>query len=1146
MATTSATTNDRRLPSHEGVPRLMPAGTTCQHYRIATINVATIRSQHKLELFRNMIYGADIDIALLQEVYVAEFSTPYGFTSYISHASDTGSGVAILLREGLPAEDVLYLPNARGMALTLFGVRIVNVYAPSGSSHHRERLIFFAEEVTPLFLGPHNDMILGGDFNSTQRPQDQLPHHSPCAALEPILSRLQLVDTWRHVHGDRLGFTYYTAHSSSRLDRIYISRPLIGGTRQAEIWPVAFSDHEAYFCDVVLTRQAVWHGRGFWKMNVAHLASQDCRRIIEDTWITCQRRRQTYPSTISWWIHCAKPALRKTLICYGKDVADWKKSTMDFYYRILRDCSKMPYSPERHIMMKRAKAQILVLMRRHLDGVVVRSRTDDRMPHEQPSMYHILKDRRHRRRNLIYALIDEEGRRYDTQSTIGHALYNHYKNLYAEVLHSPELIEEVSRLTFGAVSGDVANELIAGVTADEVLDAIRAGSVNRSPGPDGLPLEFYRTFRDLLVPTFTSICQELMSPEVCIPEAFMEGIIVPVHKPNGGIRISDYRPITLLNSDMKIFTRLLAARLRHAARCVVSSDQASLGGDNNIRVALCRYRDMIAMARAQRLSGALASLDFSQAFDRIDHSFLMSVLRHMGFPDVVITILMRLLKGASSRILYNGRLTPPIVIGRSVRQGCPLSAILFAFALEPLLCGFRQRLLGLSFDGHRFCCTAYADDVVICVRNVDEVRAALSWVATYGEASGSLLNVRKSHAMFIGSGLPAGSVVPLIATDSIHCLGIDFSADLRRSAAFNCRRLLQRIRAGLLEHRFRSLDILQRVRHVNVYIASRVPHVAQVFPFPITMARRMLAAMASFVSNGLLFKVTYESLTLPRDRGGLGLYHVPDRARALYVSSQMTIWTRCPTSLTGLLLSNYVPASLPLPVVLSVIPAPFHYIRNLILDLRYLRLKMPAPLLLRTKAVYDVLQRSLPSNPIEQKYPHIDWRSVWRAVSSSFLDSDVQSIWYLTVNGKHVTRSRLHRIHLADSPLCSTCGVPDTDEHRFVCGTAADVWHLIRRIIAFLTRDVPERITPLSLLFPDRVYFPRAKTNAVNWIRGHAIHYLFGPTVKSEIGFWTYLTERHYVVVRHPKYRQYFSNFLGSAFHDPPRSWNVCSQERRT
>lgn len=270
-----------------------------QTYRIATININNIRARHKLTLLHDMIYAADVDIVLLQEVFVAAFYAPHGFTAHVSHASHAGSGVAILLRDGIDATEIIYLPDARGMALTYGGVRIINVYAPSGSGRRRERSTFFSEGVTPLFVGRQDSLIIGGDFNSTQAPKDQLPRHSPCAALATIIQNLNLVDSWEHVHGNRPGFTHFTSHSSSRLDRVYISRDIVGGTQAAEIWPTAFSNHEAYICTVNICQQKVWRSKGLWKLNIKHLTSLNCRQQIETSWTACLQRRNRYQSALS-------------------------------------------------------------------------------------------------------------------------------------------------------------------------------------------------------------------------------------------------------------------------------------------------------------------------------------------------------------------------------------------------------------------------------------------------------------------------------------------------------------------------------------------------------------------------------------------------------------------------------------------------------------------------------------------------------------------------------------------------------------------------------------------------------------------------------------------------------------------------------
>lgn len=677
------------------------------------------------------------------------------------------------------------------------------------------------------------------------------------------------------------------------------------------------------------------------------------------------------------------------------------------------------------------------------------------------------------------------------------------------------------------------------ITEDEVLEALQKGAPNKCPGPDGFPLEFYQSFQTLMAPRWTVMYRELMSPAVPLPPAFVEGMIIPIHKPHGGAGIQDYRPLTLLNCDFKIFTRILAARFKGVLRLVLSLDQTSLGGDSNIQTALSDYRDVIALATTCRLRGALVSVDFSSAFDRVSHAYLATVMTHMNFPQDFVTVVMRLLRGASSKVLVNGRMMGPIKISRSVRQGCPLSTILYAIALEPLLCGLRNRLSGLTLRGHTFICRAYADDLVFMARSSEEVQSALHWITKYGTATGSCMNMAKSGAMAIGRGLPDGSVAPLKTMDTMKCLGIIFTNDVHRTAALNYKRLLQTTRTRVRDNRLRALNMIQRVVFVNTHLASRIPHLAQVLPMPVTIARRLLAAFGYFVSTGLLFKVRYETLTLPVTRGGLGLVNVRERAVALYVGTMIKMWSRHQTSFSGTLIEELAPPSRLAPVAVSHISPSLSHIRTFFVEYSYVYTELPNTRTAAARDIYRLLQQRHPSNIVEQRHPSVRWSVVWRSVHHLSLDTETRAMWYVLVNGKHVTRSRLHTIHMSDTPLCPHCNVMDTDEHRLVCGPAAEVWCLVQRIIAYFLRKRPSAIEARTLLFPDETYYPRAKTNAVTWIRGLSVFYLYQDGNKSVLDFWTFLQERHSLLLKIPRYRTFYANFLGSALQDPPRSWGV-------
>lgn len=170
--------------------------------------------------------------------------------------------------------------------------------------------------------------------------------------------------------------------------------------------------------------------------------------------------------------------------------------------------------------------------------------------------------------------------------------------------------------------------------------------------------------------------------------------------------------------------------------------------------------------------------------------------------------------------------------------------------------------------------------------------------------------------------------------------------------------------------------------------------------------------------------------------------------------------------------------------------------------------------------------------------------TVWRSLHHALIDTDARATWYLVVNGKCITRHRLHAIKMTDSPHCPQCHVLDTDEHRLMCGPAAEVWLFIKKILAFLCRTAPHTIEPQSLLFPDESFFPRTKTNAVNWIKGLSIYYLFHDREKSVLDFWTFLQDRFTSLLHNSRHRQYYANFLGSVFLDPPHSLGVPGMRR--
>jgi hypothetical protein len=197
------------------------------------------------------------------------------------------------------------------------------------------------------------------------------------------------------------------------------------------------------------------------------------------------------------------------------------------------------------------------------------------------------------------------------------------------------------------------------------------------------------------------------------------GIIVCLPKNGPMLKPSDRRPITLLNSDYELLTRILAQQLRTFMDLRLNSTQYCGVTGNTIFDAVATVRDVAAYAENVHLSLCIITLDFQHAFDSIAHEYLFTILRSYGLSNHFVTLLQNLYTDATS-VQINGHLHDPIPIRRGVRQGCPPSMALYTLCLQPFLTMLKQRLPGVCIGrgSNPVSVFAYADDVTIFLTSV--------------------------------------------------------------------------------------------------------------------------------------------------------------------------------------------------------------------------------------------------------------------------------------------------------------------------------------------------------------------------------------------------------------------------------------------
>ena len=307
------------------------------------------------------------------------------------------------------------------------------------------------------------------------------------------------------------------------------------------------------------------------------------------------------------------------------------------------------------------------------------------------------------------------------------------------------------------------------VTECEVRDALKQVGLNKSSGLDGLPYEVYLRMSRMFVPILTDMFNHWFA-QGAIPGSVTKGVITLLKK--GGRPVWEglnyYRPITLLNTELKILAWVFAVKGR--------SIQDSL---HLIREILEGIED--------DTEAALISLDQSKAFDRVDHRFLVTVLETAGFEPEFHRWISMMYHNPQAVVQVNGRRSEAFAIERSVWQGCPLSPLLYFLALEPLLRRLRDgrtnpALRGILFTGPLSArVSAFAVDITVFVSRRLDIKAVKKAVVEYERIAGAKFNFDKSEALQLGAWRGSNTLPgPFRWSDGpVHILGVLFGPDLQ-------------------------------------------------------------------------------------------------------------------------------------------------------------------------------------------------------------------------------------------------------------------------------------------------------------------------------------------------------------------------------
>ncbi|KAJ1519020.1 hypothetical protein ONE63_011397 [Megalurothrips usitatus] len=683
------------------------------------------------------------------------------------------------------------------------------------------------------------------------------------------------------------------------------------------------------------------------------------------------------------------------------------------------------------------------------------AKVDSKVEGEPTTMHHVRRGTRRHHRQTIHRLTTDDGLVLDGPDAVAGHLLEVFTLKFSAPAHPPTL-EAVLENVDPTIDETDNAVLDQDVTEEEVEAAVMAGRPRKSPGYDGIVAEFYVEMWPVIRVELTEVLAELWQSGK-VPRAMLHGVMVLIPKKTHPATAKDLRPLTMLNQDLKIYTRMLTARMTLVQDKLLHPMQVRPGGQRNMAASLCDLRDAISQVHATRGSACVLGVDLAAAFDSVRHEYMVAVLEKRGVAPNFVRAAQSLYADAWTQLRVNGRLTGAFPVERSIRQGCPKGALYFAVGAAPLVFMLDRALQGVIQDGRRLAVSGYADDVYALLRSSSEAALVDSILEDFGAASGLQVNRQKSAALALGRWDTTESI-GWAYKDNITVLGIRFASTVSKSVMLNWPGTVQAARGALVGNSGRALTVTQRVGFASVYALSRLWHVAQALPLPTKAVNEVNRDVARFVWRGWLFRAPIETITRGQLQGGLGLTNVGAKCVALLVGRWHSPLHLVPDGFSAAWLRARraaVPVCNP-PNLRAASTAAPHYrsysevgayggLPDEAADVQASRLSVYRALQANTEVTTQA-PRVVAANP------HTEWPQVWANVRSPVLPVDVQDMWYVAVHDLVATKVRLHRIGKDDGRgECRLCGVPDTLEHRLAeCTGAAQVWALLQPTLSRL------------------------------------------------------------------------------------------------
>ena len=859
--------------------------------RIGTFN--TRGSKTKLDAIVREILLRKLDVCLLQEfrrltdAQLQDFTNKTGMHLHVNIGSlGERKGIGIAIAYKTPGE---IKPSLNDIDIGVSSkikypdISIINFYGPHD-------VLVRQRAITKLYTHLDCRTILGGDFNMVE---GELDKWAPDTAYHSIARRfrgteeLQILqqygnmrDYFRYENPTVREYTFvHNAGFRSRLDRFYVSVELWGTIHNYVNKPNPTSDHNLVSIDYrnnhgSTPNNKIERGQTYWKLNNRIMDHPGYKEKIMTTIKKYHHIKRNVGPIKAW--RKTKEEIAIISQKFGLKLSQENKREEN---KLGQELARLVQSQStgREVIDVRNKLDEMTKHRTH--GALIRSKMEEGIVADIVEY-----KKKENRRGIINRIteVKADGQTHKDEGEILNQVNNFYQSLYTREEVDPEATTQLLHHVTNTLTDTDTDSLEDPIWEREVEKAIKESNNNKSPGPDGLTYEFYKTFESQMSEILTELYNNIHL-RGRMEDGMRESYIRLIYKKGDKGELKNWRPISLSNTDYKIMSKVLTTRLNKVLPQLINEDQVCGITGRSIQRHLYLLQDLNRDEHLSRSKFNLIGIDMQKAFDRIDHRYVTQVIQKMGFDDNMKKWFKIIQTDLTAKVIVNSKLTGGIRIERGIRQGCSFSMATFILALEPLLNKIRDNpnIPGIILPGYNNINTiAYADDMTIVTKNNAGIDETFKTIDIYERASGSKINMDKCEIYPLNRSNPYMGKYKDITTDKIKLLGITFSK--KNMQKLNWEPVLRKAQGDLQILRTKPAPLYIKAKIINRLILPKFYYVARIIGICKEYVKKIKSMLNIYLNAGwkeLPNEVIYASV----ERGGLGVHDIELRTHALEV-----------------------------------------------------------------------------------------------------------------------------------------------------------------------------------------------------------------------------------------------------------------------